>query len=107
MVGLEKYLSVLLTLSKDKFGKRLLYIGLQGSYLRNEADENSDIDVMVVIDDMTVYDLTITKIFLYLLDILRNHVDLSVGNRKWQTGIRLKFASSYTQQKIYTENLLT
>ena len=57
MFGLEKYLSDLLASLKGKFGKRLLYIGLQGSYLRNEADENSDIDIMVVIDDMTVHDL--------------------------------------------------
>lgn len=36
---------------------RLLYVGLQGSYLRGEATENSDIDIMAVIDDMTAADL--------------------------------------------------
>ena len=34
-----------------------MYIGLQGSYLRNEATENSDIDIMAVIDDISVEDL--------------------------------------------------
>ncbi len=57
MFELEKYLDALLTSSKDTFDKRLLYVGLQGSYLRNEADENSDIDIMVIIDEMTVHDL--------------------------------------------------
>lgn len=32
-------------------------LGLQGSYLRGEATENSDIDIMVVIDDLSVSDL--------------------------------------------------
>ena len=54
MFGLKKYLNVLLGLLKNKFYERLLYVGLQGSYLRNEADENSDIDIMVIIDKMTV-----------------------------------------------------
>ncbi len=58
MFELKKYLNDLLILLKEKFDKRLLYIGLQGSYLRNEADENSDIDIMVIIDEMTVHDLS-------------------------------------------------
>jgi len=57
MFGLERYLNDLLALIKEKFDKRLLYVGLQGSYLRNEADEYSDIDIMVIIDEMTVHDL--------------------------------------------------
>lgn len=42
---------------KQAFGERLLYVGLQGSYLRGEATEHSDIDVMVVLDGMTMQDL--------------------------------------------------
>jgi len=61
MFGLERYLCDLLTLLKDQFAKRLLYVGLQGSYLRNEADENSDVDIMVIIDDLTVHDLAVYR----------------------------------------------
>ena len=57
MFELEKYISNLVSLLKDRFGERLLYVGLQGSYLRDEADENSDIDIMVIIDNMTVQDM--------------------------------------------------
>ena len=39
-------MSALTALLREAFRKRLLYVGLQGSYLRGEADENSDIDVM-------------------------------------------------------------
>ncbi|MBQ6715695.1 MAG: nucleotidyltransferase domain-containing protein, partial [Clostridia bacterium] len=45
----EKYVLSLLSLLKKDFGERLLYVGLQGSYLRGEENEDSDIDIMVVI----------------------------------------------------------
>ncbi len=53
----DAYISALITLLKGAFRERLLYAGLQGSYLRGEATEHSDIDIMVVIKDMTVADL--------------------------------------------------
>lgn len=53
----DSYISALLTLLKETFSERLVYVGLQGSYLRGEATESSDIDIMVVIDAMTVADL--------------------------------------------------
>ena len=35
---------------RDAFGARLVYLGLQGSYARGEADERSDLDVMCVLE---------------------------------------------------------
>lgn len=43
MFRIDEYIDKLIVTLKDMFGERLLYIGLQGSYLRNEATENSDI----------------------------------------------------------------
>lgn len=57
MFQIEAYTQELLKLLKDIFGERLVYLGLQGSYLRNEQHENSDIDIMAVIDKLTVSDL--------------------------------------------------
>lgn len=57
MVDIENYVSKLTTLLKNQFASRLVYVGLQGSYLRGEANENSDIDIMVVIDNLSVSDL--------------------------------------------------
>ena len=57
MVSIEHYMEQLLAALQQNFGTRLAYVGLQGSYLRGEATEHSDIDVMVVIQDMTVADL--------------------------------------------------
>ena len=39
------------------FGSRLVYLGLQGSYARGEADERSDLDVMCVLEGLSAADL--------------------------------------------------
>lgn len=57
MVNIESYISRLTELLKAQFGTRLLYVGLQGSYLRGEATEDSDIDIMVILDQLYVADL--------------------------------------------------
>lgn len=57
MFNIDEYIEELTAELKKAFGERLLYIGLQGSYLRNEATDNSDIDIMAVIDDLSADDL--------------------------------------------------
>ena len=57
MFNIENYIQRLIDLLKQEFRLRLIYVGLQGSYLRGEANADSDIDVMVVIDDLQMSDL--------------------------------------------------
>ncbi|MBR0160369.1 MAG: nucleotidyltransferase domain-containing protein [Oscillospiraceae bacterium] len=57
MFDLDSYLNDLISSCRTAFGERLLYVGLQGSYLRGEAHENSDIDVMVILDRLSVQDM--------------------------------------------------
>ena len=57
MFKTDVYIPALIELLKVAYKERLLYVGLQGSYLRNEATDHSDIDIMVVIRDMSVADL--------------------------------------------------
>ena len=54
MINAKNYLSRLTGLLRQQWGERLVYVGLQGSYLRGEATENSDLDIMVVVDKMDV-----------------------------------------------------
>jgi predicted nucleotidyltransferase len=61
MFQLEKYLQDITDFMKEAFGQRLLYVGLQGSYMRGEATETSDIDIMVVIKDITKKDLDVYR----------------------------------------------
>ena len=41
----------------QSFGQRVWFVGLQGSYARNEATETSDIDMVVILDELTANDL--------------------------------------------------
>ena len=57
MFDLDSYLHDLISSCRVAFGDRLLYVGLQGSWLRGEAYEDSDIDVMVILDRFCVQDM--------------------------------------------------
>ena len=57
MFDLDDFLRALILGCQSAFGDRLKYVGLQGSYLRGEAHESSDIDVMVILDRFSVGDM--------------------------------------------------
>ena len=57
MIPAKDYMKTLTTRLQARFGSRLLYVGLQGSYARGEATEASDIDPMVILADLSVRDL--------------------------------------------------
>lgn len=58
---IESWTKEFMTQLSDTFGNRLLFFGLQGSYGRGEATDKSDIDVVVILDQLTVDDLLIYK----------------------------------------------
>ena len=41
----------------ETFANRVWFVGLQGSYGRGEATENSDIDMVVILDELTAMDI--------------------------------------------------
>ena len=41
---------------RDTFGDRIWFVGLQGSYARGEATNTSDIDMVVILDSLSVSD---------------------------------------------------
>ena len=57
MIDLNEYLQKIISECSAVFGDRLLYLGLQGSYSRGEANENSDIDIMMLLDRFSVKDM--------------------------------------------------
>lgn len=61
MFEIDEYMEELIERLKEAFRERLAYIGLQGSYLRKEETDHSDIDVMAVIDNLSVEDLRIYR----------------------------------------------
>ena len=75
MININNYIARLTDLLKQRFGSRLLYVGLQGSYLRGEATESSDIDIMVVIDGL---DMSALAAYRRAIESLE-HFDKSCG----------------------------
>ena len=57
MFDLDSYLNDLISNCQSAFEEHLLYVGLQGSWLRGEAHEDSDIDVMLILDQFSVQDM--------------------------------------------------
>ena len=53
----DQYIAGLTARLQSAWHSRLMYVGLQGSYLRGEATESSDIDIMVVVDALSPADL--------------------------------------------------
>ncbi|SNS88137.1 Nucleotidyltransferase domain-containing protein [Anaerovirgula multivorans] len=54
---IDEWIDKLVSKIKNEFGDRLAFIGLQGSYKRKEADDSSDIDIVVILNELAVQDL--------------------------------------------------
>ncbi len=68
---MNKYMEVL----NNTFGERVWFVGLQGSYGRGEATENSDIDIVVILDELSASDI---EVYNTMLDTLP-HRELICG----------------------------
>ena len=57
MIDIEVWTRRLLHKAEEVFGERLWFVGLQGSYARGEATATSDIDIVVILDDLSFSDI--------------------------------------------------
>ncbi len=57
MVNIAGWMKEFTQVMLDTFGERVLFLGLQGSYRRGEATENSDIDVVAILNEVSLEDL--------------------------------------------------
>ena len=57
MIDIKLWMERFTELLKETFGERIYFVGLQGSYGRGEATESSDIDVVVILDELTAEDI--------------------------------------------------
>lgn len=57
MVDINAWLDEFLQKLNEVFKSRVWFVGLQGSYGRGEATETSDIDVVVILNELTVSDI--------------------------------------------------
>ncbi len=75
MIDITVWMNGFLQKLTDTFGNRVWFVGLQGSYGRGEATETSDIDVVVILDELSALDI---QAYNEILDDLP-HRDLICG----------------------------
>lgn len=66
--SINKWLNTYTAQIKNTFGSRVEFIGIQGSYARGEADKNSDIDAVLLLDHFSYEDLKIYENLISALD---------------------------------------
>ncbi len=69
MIDIIDWKNRFLEVLNDTFGERVWFAGLQGSYGRGEATEKSDIDVIVILNQLSVTDI---QKYNTMLDLLPN-----------------------------------
>lgn len=75
MIEIMSWTDSFLEKLEDAFGERVWFVGLQGSYARGEATHTSDIDLVVILDELTVSDI---QTYNAMLDTL-THRELICG----------------------------
>ena len=75
MIDITDWMTNFMQTLNETFVKRVWFVGLQGSYGRGEATETSDIDVVVILDELSSTDI---KIYNDMLNALPNR-DLICG----------------------------
>lgn len=75
MIDINVWMNDFLQKLNDFFANRIWFVGLQGSYGRSEATETSDIDIVVILDELNASDI---QIYQDMLDSLP-HRELICG----------------------------
>ena len=57
MIDITVWMKNFLQTLNETFGDRVWFVGLQGSFARGEATETSDIDVVVILDELSAMDI--------------------------------------------------
>ena len=57
MIDINVWLNDFIQKLNEVFASRVWFVGLQGSYGRGEATETSDIDVVVILEDLSASDI--------------------------------------------------
>lgn len=60
-INIDNWLDLLLTKLKNAYSSRLVFVGYVGSRARGEGNADSDIDVNVVLEDISINDLIIYR----------------------------------------------
>ena len=95
---------------EDRFGQRIWFVGLQGSFGRGEATEKSDIDMVVILDAVTAEDVRSYNDMLNLLPNREQMCGFFSGKnelRNWEASDLFQFYYDTTPIYGSLDELLT
>lgn len=110
MINITTWMNNFLQTLNETFVDRIWFVGLQGSYGRGEATETSDIDIVVILDEMSAPDI---NTYNTMLDTLPNRElicgFLSGKNEilNWEPSDLFQFYHDTTPIKGSIDELLT
>ena len=110
MIDITTWMQTFLQTLNETFCNRVWFVGLQGSYGRGEACDTSDIDIVVILDELTASDI---QKYNTMLDTLPNRElicgFLSGKNElmKWEPSDLFQFYYDTTPIKGSLDELLT
>ena len=64
MIDINIWMKNFLQTLNETFENRVWFVGLQGSYGRGEATETSDIDIVVIFDELSAVDIQTYNVML-------------------------------------------
>ena len=109
MIEISSWMDKFVKALEERFGDRVWFVGLQGSYGRGEATETSDIDVVVILDEFTAQDI---QTYNAMLDTLLNRELICgfVSGRKellnWEPSDLFQFCNDTTPVKGNLDEVL-
>ncbi|MBQ4631483.1 MAG: nucleotidyltransferase domain-containing protein [Clostridia bacterium] len=110
MIDITVWMQNFLQILNENFRDRVWFVGLQGSFARGEATETSDIDVVVILDELSAMDL---QTYNNMLDTM-SHRELICGflsGKKdimnWEPSDLFQFCHDTTAIKGSLDEVLT
>ncbi len=110
MIDITAWMDRFLSALDERFGARVHFVGLQGSYGRGEATETSDIDVVVILDELTANDIGDYSLMLDTLpnrEFICGFLSGKAEIMNWEASDLLQFYYDTTPIKGSLDALLT
>ena len=110
MVEITTWMNEFLGTLNEVFGDRVWFVGLQGSYGRGEATEASDIDVVVILDELAITDVQKYNAMLNTLphrELICGFVSGKDELLKWEPSDLFQFCHDTTPIKGSLDEVMT
>ena len=110
MINITNWLDSFQLKLNEVFGNRVWFVGLQGSYGRGEATETSDIDVVVILDELSAADIEAYDAMLDTLTYRESVCGFLSGKNEilnWEPSDLFQFCYDTTQIKGSLDEVLS